>query len=343
MLNLAGENLSNFLNTLSIVKPAVSIKDFSPLLKCFNFTPNKIMGYNGELFIETTYVHDLEGSVNAEILLKLLGSLNTTEEVTFTVKENFLHIQTQRTNVKLPLLTDTFPVPEYTEDIGTSLLLSAADYQAIKSCLPFISTNEIQQVYRGVYIGKNNIYGTDGFRLSRHITENPMEINLLLPDAFCQELIKYNPTIIHQQGGGIHFNTRTIKVHSALTSVKVPNYEDVFEMMQPIVNKRLLPITEDLKTALNRLPIFISSVDKYCKLTFNPTNLQLEVTDSQLGNIQEEISVNSEYEPESIIVDLPMFQSIINVCDSIELIDSNPKLIRGVKDNFEVFLTTIEL
>src|SRR3972149_6985996 len=98
-------NRLELLKALDMVKPAVATRDFNSLLKCYCFRNNKIVGYNGELYIETEFKLDKEFVVTG-VIHKFLESLTVDEiEIDFKMLENKIKIKAGKTSVTFPILS----------------------------------------------------------------------------------------------------------------------------------------------------------------------------------------------------------------------------------------------
>lgn len=330
----------DLLEALSIVKPAVSTKDFQLILKCFIFKDNKILGYNGEVYVETQFESEWNCAIPADLLYKLLITLPPTQEINITVDDT-IKIKAGKVKAEIPMLSiDDFPIIETSEE-GTKFELSGNTIDAIDKCMTFMSKDETQPAYGGVYVDNQYVYATDGFRLARCKTES--EFSLFIPRTFCALLVNMKPPHIYLHENHLKCSTRRVKAYSTVLSPehKPPDYASVFDSTT-LSKERLIEIPPEVSDALTRGIIFTEGmIDKCCKLTFNKDELSIEVLNSKIGKITENISTIINYNNETAIVDLLLLQSILANAKYIELINKDNPLLRGVKDDFEVLLTTL--
>lgn len=334
-------NRKNLVNALQLVKFAVATRDFQPELKCFQFYPFTVCGYNGEIYVETQFNSGFKCAIPAEPFMKFLSSI-TDDEVDIKVDDNKVHIRTPHTYIMFPK-QDPYEIDPAMSEASDEYIMTEEIYRGLAVCQKFIGKDETQPQYRGVYVDKTAIYATDGFRLARCKVDN--DFSVFIPDAFCSMLLLMQPKKLHIYPHHLKCTTRDTRAHSALLGkdYTLPNYAELFMKLDESVASELFPIS-NMKEVFERADIFTSGlVDKYGKLLFNSDDIQFTVENPSLGFFNSILPIKKKGGAiAALTVDVPLLQTVIETVSHIQIVQTQEyPVLRGVKENFEVYLATI--
>lgn len=344
---------SELLTLLDIVKPAVSTKDFDPTLKCFNFQSNKIQGYNGEIFISLDKETDGDFLVQADTFYKLISAIPEKKEFEINVLENEIVVKVgKRIKATFPHIEGfVFPSIEVSTEGTISFPLSNEVLEGLKTCLKFIGKDETKPVYRGVFINQEGIFSTDGYRIAHYKCEFDGEI--FLPESFCNLILKHQPKEFYQEpeNSFLYFEIDGLLIISNKFEIgeKLPNYQGVIESAKESSLKRFIEIDKDLLDGCKRVSIFTEGlIDKYCTLNFSKELLTFLIKNSNIGEIEEQFPIEGiGYEDEKVIIDLILFQSILENSVAFEISPQTETrgfpVVRGVNDNLELVQITLNM
>jgi len=145
-------NRTDLLQAVNIVLPAVSTKDFQPVLKCIKNDTLTMNAYNGELYISTMFASTLNCVIPADSFFKLISSIKK-EDIEIEQVDSTLTLKAGRSKSVLALCEDSFPEPPDTAQIVQEHITLNTDFFAkLKVGKIFMGKDETQPVYRGVYL-----------------------------------------------------------------------------------------------------------------------------------------------------------------------------------------------
>jgi len=363
------EEVNIFLKKLTILSYAVSDKDFQPAMKCILFTGSKARAYNGELFIEIDMVTDFQALVPV-IFIKFLVDVFQFPIEIITDDHHLIIKNSEGSRIlqvgTLPFL-DFPPVPTTNTPTRSIVLISNESTSIpifishLASASKYVGKDEIQQIYRGIYITENTMYATDGFIVLKLTSDYfPISLTELLPEAFCQMILEccreslfvtnltleLNITPTHFILSVTTSEIPNLTVISAKINVpKLPNYESIFESTAPFSNRNVVSIPRRFNTAFCSIPNVESS--RHYRLKIENGQLEFSMNEGTVYAYREFMApfvTSLPIADAEIVVDQRTLNCILRECSRIEIIeiDSGMKFLRGLASDREVICSTIQ-
>jgi len=186
--------IDNLLFSLNLVKPALDTNDYIPIFSHFCFDGKTVTTYNDKTAISVPCRAPIVGAIHFDKLLRWLD-VPKTSKLKINQDKDRVDISCGRSSISLAYLDDSeflFEIPDITD--ATSFLFTEEHILGIKKCMMSISSDEVQTKMQGVtFQSPNKFYATDGETISRYISRDMVDlkfdIELLLPTAFCKNLI----------------------------------------------------------------------------------------------------------------------------------------------------------
>ena len=265
-------NRKKLLDSLNMVKPALAVKDYIPILTYFMFDDGSVTAYNDIQAINVESDVDVQGCIPAELLIKSLGSM-TAEQVEFKRVDNHVLLISGKTKIKLPVL----PVEDYPtvmqhnkKELGT-FKITEEMLTGIKKCLAAASNDPQHPSHMGITLepmysaDEIALYSTDNVTISCYIVRDkdtllPDDKPLILPLVFCQQLILLSKITMDIEVGiysgslVARFEDKAVLFTKTLADVNAINFMDV-------VSKYINPT--QLTSKLQHIPdVFEQSIDR---------------------------------------------------------------------------------
>jgi DNA polymerase III sliding clamp (beta) subunit (PCNA family) len=274
--------------------------------------------------------------------MKFLQTLNE-DEIDIKKVGEAVQVKSKKAQIKFPIITSP-PLEFDRSDEGDEYVLPEDTMKGINICSQFMSKDETQPQYRGVYVDKDYVYATDGFRLARYKAES--DFSFFIPDAFCQLMLVMIPKTLKIHDNHLKCITRSTRAYSTVLSpaYSPPDYAKIFTKLEPYMNKNLIKLGY-LGGVFDRGAIFTSGmIDKYGKLQFTKDGCSIIVNNEQVGLFNEYMETEGGVtEDIELTLDVPLLQTVLLSSDAIEVITEGIEypVLRGERGKFEVLLTTL--
>lgn len=190
-------NRKDLIEILNKIKPALGNQDYLPILSCFCFEKKNIYAYNDDMCISFPNKDiPFEGAIKGDQLLKLLNSF-TSENIKMKIKDNVIHINSRKSNIKLPFLKESsFIWKGISKKSGIKFPIDNDFIEGLKLCLISIGQDVTHPEHMGVQISSDGeefvMCSTDNCTLSRYFLEDydgdDFEA-IVLPELFCKQII----------------------------------------------------------------------------------------------------------------------------------------------------------
>ncbi len=309
-------------DTLEIVKPALSKEELLPILTHFCFTGDEVFAYNDIIAIKSVFQTNFSGALSGEILLNLL-KISKGEEllirqmndvVQFTVRD-----ESGRTNsFKQPLLDkDEFlcEFPDENELPKQYIEIDEEFIAGIKKCLRSVSSQfSMKSNISGVTLDSSKsitLYSTDVVSISRvhlstPLSKNQSPILRVLPKAFCDALLhlwsKKSPNNVPKVYFGDSFLLADFGEHSVLSKVlntKPKHFKkDYTDIIEDDMGE-YYEIPEYFTQAIAKARILLKRTGKTI-LRCENNELSLE-TDAMYGSSSDSCQVNKQEDIEYMV------------------------------------------
>lgn len=282
-------NRNELLKVFDIVKPAIYTRDFVPILKNYYVDKERMVASNGELMIETKCnLFDNEILIPS-VVERFLRDL-TSEDISIKI----LSASTLRVESETMMATFSCPLPSsyplqkvFPPNDSTHLPISDQFLGAIKELIEFIGKDETQPMFRGIYVSEEKLFASDGIKLAISKLPVPIISNLYLPEAFCEQLIRFCPASINISSKILGFSTGdSVVTHIRPILQSTPDFNRFLPLLD--VNKNYFLIPPDVSDAILRMNIFTEGMsDKLCNIISDCEQLIFSVNNEFIGEIKE--------------------------------------------------------
>jgi DNA polymerase III sliding clamp (beta) subunit (PCNA family) len=183
-------NREELVKKLGMVSQALAKDDLIPIFKCFAFTEENVMACNDTLAITSPCVTEQAFCVHGETLKGLLENSHS-EIMEFSINDDDLIIKAGKSVFKLPW----FPIEDFlwlipSAEPKAQFNLDADFITGLEACLLTTGTDTARAALMGVQFTNGTMYSTDGDALTRFVTNAKVKHTFMLPNNFCNALIK---------------------------------------------------------------------------------------------------------------------------------------------------------
>jgi len=175
---------------LQLVANALATDNMVPMFQCFVFHDKTVTAYNDALAIVTDCEVAESFAVNGQVLLGLLTNSHA-DDLAFTLESEDILVKAGKSTFRLPYFPKAdflFAAPKAEEHPGIPIDIKLID--GLQACLLTSSTDNAQPALMGVCLRDGNLYSTNGDAVSRFALGALPSLRAMLPNAFCQALIK---------------------------------------------------------------------------------------------------------------------------------------------------------
>lgn len=189
---------SEFLEALSLAKPAVGRALFVPILSHYCLTGDALYAYDDSIAIVINTPTLVRCAVPADLIVRLLTSMSG-EEMSLVLEGAELRVSCGRSKVKLPTLPESAFI--YTPQasgarVHTSVEVTEDMLQGLSQCLVSVGVDQTHPAQMGITWDRAGrramLYSTDNVTMSRYALKDAdacPDDAVILPTAFCRELI----------------------------------------------------------------------------------------------------------------------------------------------------------
>ena len=221
-------NTQELKTALETVRSGLASKEIIEQSTSFAFLNGSVVTYNDEISITHPVEGlEIEGAIQATELYQFISKI-TKEEIDIEINESEICLKSGRSKAWLTLKEAiTLPL----DSIGTRgkwKTLPEGFCKAVKFAAASCSKNFSLSNLTGVHVSENIIEGSDSFRITRCILEEPVLVKqFIIPASSALEVIKLNPIKISEGEGWIHFLTdqKTVISCRILQDKEYPNTE----------------------------------------------------------------------------------------------------------------------
>lgn len=205
-----------------------------PVLSMVKLSGRRIIATDLDVQIEVSFpaiVADGEALVMFKPLRKLVNALGSDETVTLLRTDTVVEVLVGNGRYCLPSLdVADFPAMALKEELQTMELDSNAFREALRFCLPAISTEETRYYLNGVCLWGRDVVATDGHRLAVTYDVLPVAMDkVIIPRPVIQYLAKLPaiPSVSILKGDVMVFRTPGIVIHAKLIDGTYPDWTRV--------------------------------------------------------------------------------------------------------------------
>jgi len=180
-------NKKELVKILSLLKPGLAQKGIIEQSQHFIFTGKDIITYNDQICISHPFETDFAFSVPAAEFLKVLSGISE-EEITITTskeKEKFIFIiKTKATSAGFTSKVDDKALELAKEVIEKKIRFTKLPDQfkeSVELCVFSASKDFTVPHLTGVYIDKENVFGSDDFRISHYLLNEEFKDSFIIP------------------------------------------------------------------------------------------------------------------------------------------------------------------
>jgi DNA polymerase III sliding clamp (beta) subunit (PCNA family) len=325
-------NRSELVTTLEYVGGALAANNLVPLFQCFAFDTKTVSAYSDTIGIiapcKTTEAFAVHGST----LLGLLKNSHA-EEVEFTLEsKQELSVKTGKSRFKLPYFPKedfVFTKPSFGKD-AADVAIDASFLEGMEACLMTSSRDLAQPKLLGVNLqpyGKYmTLYSCDGDALTRFTTKTKNSISCLMPNVFCEALVKIFKETKAEIGS--LFCNEEWAYASLPTGYQI--YGRLIEATDPVDYEELItktvkgepsfvPVPKGLDHALSRARVVADP--ESAKTVLDVDNGLRLTTDAQMGLIKDVLPYPKGQEQVTANVSAAMVQRAIGLCDEMAILE----------------------
>ncbi len=314
-INVDKESL---LRSIQVADSIISSKNVNTILSncLFNVTKNQIeiLSTDNEMAVRTKIDAVSEDTIsftaNGKKFSSILKELPNDELVLNINDQMTIDIKTKSKEVKghyslIGTGTDDYPeIPEFSEKSAIEIEQSIMR-EMIKKVMYSASNDTIKPVFNGIYIisenkGTMSAVATDSRRLAliTRIIENESELEL--GEGFIIPLKTVNEVFRLLESTGLcrfsfdnnqcFFRIGNTEIISRIVDGQFPNYKHVIPLEN---NMEVIIETKKMLESVKRAMIFTREPANKIILTFNGSKLKIEANTPELGEAEEELTVES--------------------------------------------------
>lgn len=334
-------NRQELVDTLELLKPALSDTPLVGVFQCFQFTGEKVIAYNDEIGIVAPCQTDHPFAVNGEILLGLLKN-SLAEDVTLSpgVKsdENELAITAGRSSFKLPYFAEADFLFEEPEDKwDTTITITDAIKQGLTACLATVSSDTARPALMGVCIHNADeiviLYSCDGNAITSIVTEVKSQKlpDITVPTSFVRALLNVMETT-EAETGKLMINQEWAKaVTKNALGASYTVYGRLIVQDNPVDHTELIietikgdpafhKIPGEFELALSRARVLADLESAKTVLTVMGNRLKL-LTETHMGIVRDSLAYKCPEDVEAS-VSAELLHRIIAECDEMAVMDN---------------------
>lgn len=291
---------TQLLNVLNMVRPAVAVKDYIPILTHIMFDGVSATAYNDIQAINMDCEVETQGCLPADLLIKALGSLSV-DTVTLTGQDGHVLLTAGKSKIKLPVMpSEDFPdvLNDQLPMVGT-VTVTKDFLEGIRQCLTAVGTDSTYPACMGVTFDPTSaaLYSTDNVTISRFLLDAADSFQLkntvILPTFFCQQLLilsklsDYIEIGIYTGALIARFETIAVLFTKTLVDVSPMKFEEAISRFVDVDRLKTFKIPDEFEQSFERaLMIQQSEVNKTTTVTVENKKITLEST-SKIGDSED--------------------------------------------------------
>lgn len=300
-----------FLKALNTVKPALAAQSYVPVLAHVCFRDTHFYAYNDVMAVTVKCKTGLTCAIPGDLLLKLVNSL-TSETVLVTIMDDAQALVSGgRSRVKLPILPESafvFKLPERkalgTVEVDDEFLIG------LERCLISVGSDPARPSGMGVTLiwqkSGVNLYSTDNVSCSRFNAKStkfdfPVDMPLVLPTSFCQQLVDLSRVYkdqsvrleVFQDYVLAKFGSEAELFSKFVLDVSPMDFEKIISRFTEGRTQKPIEMPDTLKPAFQRALLVLDDKDKATRVSLDGKRLLLATT-TPMGDVRDQVNLLSE-------------------------------------------------
>ncbi len=312
---------------------AVASKDLVPILACFCFDGETVVGYDDLVAISSPCKTEFACAVNAKILLGYL-SAHSTDELKFKKTSKNLKVTAGSSDVTLPLMPEEEFVFEFPDEKkGVAIPFDDALVDALEASMLSMGLDPGHPWRLGVTVlfehDATTMYSTDNLTASEVVTPNdgpPKSLlgsSVVLPPRFCQLIAQLSSRevpkdlIIGEGWVQAIFESGTRLFSRIADTSDVDMYQKTFDSLIPEdYGDTSCDLPEGAVAALNRCLVLLdSAADKKVSLKVEKDKLYIDAN-SPVGKIAE-VMPFSDHDDISVVIGPELMIRALGVAEKV--------------------------
>tara|TARA_R100001530_G_scaffold1886_1_gene3263 strand:- start:36179 stop:37222 length:1044 start_codon:yes stop_codon:yes gene_type:complete len=321
---------ADLLTSLNLVRPALSIKPYSPILTHFCFNDKRVEAYNGELYVGADTEVDFDLAVPGDFLYRFVSTLK--KDIKFkTNKDNLVTLTSGKSVNKLQgLPAKDFNCPVISEDDKPDITLTITEkfIDAIRDLLPFTGDDQLFPQYIGLLATSDYIYATNGRVISRAKIKLDLKSNIFIPKSFCIELIRLISeleTIEIFDNFITAYGTKGNKVEviHSIPDVKFPDCKGMFTSFKKHLKTNVVDISDEFLDCFERINLVSQGlIDKNCSIKFDKDCVEFDLDNKSFSHLNEKVEIKGCKIKDEVEVFIPSLFSCSKISDKFGVVDS---------------------
>jgi len=320
-------NREELVKKLGMVSQALAKDDLIPIFKCFAFTQENVMACNDTLAITSPCITEQAFCVHGETLKGLLENSHS-ETVEFSIKDDDLIVKAGKSVFKLPW----FPVEDFLWFIPNAEPKAQFDLDAdfitgLEACLLTTGTDTARAALMGVQFTNGTMYSTDGDALTRFVTSAKVKHTFMLPNNFCNALIKVTKES-EASGGSVVINDdwacvgldSDYIVYGRLMVNDAPTDHEGLIKRTLKAEPRHVKIPDGLHRALSRARVVADAESAKTVFTVQLNRLEL-LTTAAMGVVKDTLPLSGHSNVQAN-VSAERIQRCISLCDEMSVAEN---------------------
>jgi DNA polymerase III sliding clamp (beta) subunit (PCNA family) len=325
-------NRADLVNTLELVGGALAANNLVPMFQCFCFDGKTVSAYSDTIGIVAPCKTTEAFAVNGSTLLGLLKNSHA-DEVGFTIEnKQDITVKTGKSRFKLPYFPKedfVFTRPKFGKD-AADVAIDASFLEGMGACLMTSSRDLAQPKLLGVnlqpYGKRMALYSCDGDALTRFTTKTKSSISCLMPNIFCEALVKIFKETKAEIGS--LFCNEEWAYASLATGYHI--YGRLIEATDPVDYEELITKTVKGEVSFVPVPKGLDHALSRARVVADPesakTVMEVEqglrlTTETQMGLIKDVLPYQKGQEQVTANVSAAMVQRAIGLCDEMAILE----------------------
>lgn len=304
---------TELLKTLDKVRPALSTRDFLPIMSHYCFTGDSVFAYNDTMAISAPCETGFAGGVRGDTLMAFLSNTGA-KELSMSVKDSALNIKAGASRVQLPILPEeefiwdgpdmeeysiVVPINEdFVKGLGRSLMTAGTavgypELGGVTFCFGDICTM-LSSMDRSISRYTLDMGGIDELRVVFG-TEF-----CKVWHAFCEKYLSEEnkaALYVNEYSAVIQFDDGTVLCGKALMGDKGYDIEGLSAGYAEYAKSDVKPLPKLFAQACKRSAAFAAMEDGAAvKMTVSDGTLMMETRTKQYGNIRDRMKFAADFE-----------------------------------------------
>lgn len=298
-------NRNELLTALKLCRPALAGNELIPVLTHYCFDTDRVFAYNDVMAIVVDADVGISCALPGDPLYRVVDSFSS-DEVHLEELKTAIEIRgkTKKAKVTMPFLTShSFLYRDPAdEEIVEDLDLSEETVEAIQFCLASVPDSPVLPYQMGLTISNAGwIYASDGTTVAYADTDFRPKSPLLLPSAFCKQIVALTSDETDTIALGADFAQAVFHPRMSVFTklpfdAEVGRFEKVLDEHVPneaVISKGAFTLPKQLLPCLDRcMAVLSGDLDKTLSVTVDGSGFDVRV-ESKLGTVDEQFSAKT--------------------------------------------------